>query len=144
MQEIYRVEMKKELEKCVKRCRVTMVIKSGGKLASSVSLLMAELSHNRIRQPSVRRQLCDTYEYMINEIKLMSRVPDNGLVIYAGYDREKDEYVAFHYVPTEPVTRSMLISDTIFHYTYCDGLKEEIEEDCELKRTDSIAKEDAQ
>jgi peptide subunit release factor 1 (eRF1) len=139
-----RMEMKKELEKCVTRCRVTMLVKSGDMIGTPISMLITELSNkNQIRQPSVRRQLSETYEYMMNKISMVGRIPDNGLVIYAGYNRDKDEYVALGYVPTEPVTRSMLISDTIFNY-YCAELNEEIDEDCELKRTDSIAKEDAQ
>ncbi|NHK32881.1 MAG: peptide chain release factor 1 [Asgard group archaeon] len=122
-QSIERLERKKSFNGAT--CLVTLYMPNGTSIPDVTQQLVDERgTAANIKSKQTGKAVTAALSSILNRIKQIRALPDNGLVIFCGMTQNgKVEY--FPVTPIEPISRKMYVCDSRFHTEY---LREQLQE----------------
>ncbi len=122
-QSIERLERKKSFNGAT--CLVTLYMPNGTSIPDVTQQLVDERgTAANIKSKQTSKAVTAALSSILNRIKQIRDLPNNGLVIFCGMTQNgKVEYIPI--TPVEPITRKMYVCDSRFH---TEHLREQLEE----------------
>lgn len=105
---------------------ITLIINCKDQISPSMRMLTEEVGKaSNIKSRVTRQNVTDALTSTIEKLKLYSKTPPNGLVIYAGLaseDGSGERMVKIDLIPFKPINTSLYRCDSVFHTEELKGL----------------------
>ncbi len=110
---------------------ITLIIPAGGQVSRVMQKLVEEYgTSSHIKSRVNRQSVQSAIESAQQKLKLCSKIPKNGLVLFCGTiltDDGKEKKVSIDFEPFTPVNNSVYLCDNCFHVEILTNLLKEME-----------------
>lgn len=105
---------------------LSLYVPPGRPISDVITMLRQELAiTDNIKLKKTKDRVQRALTAAIDRLSNISKIPPNGLVLFAGEDEDTGEFICLLFTPPEPVTIYFYRTDKYFHVEFLEGMVEE-------------------